>query len=275
MSKLALRKIKARYRYSVILLRELVRTDFKVRYQGSALGYLWSLLRPLFMFIILYFIFVYFLKIGKGIPHWPVALLLGIVMWNFFTEVTNTGLKAVVNKGGVIRKINFPKYIIIVSASISALINLAINLVIIGMFMAINHVPLTWHILLVPVFIVEIFVFALGCAFVLSTLYVKLRDINFVWDIIIQGAFYASAVIFPMSRVANESALAAKVLLLNPAAQAIQDARHGLIPAVMPTANHYLGNGWLVAAPFIIVLIILVFGAWYFRKNSPYFAENI
>jgi ABC-2 type transport system permease protein len=275
MSKLAWRKIKARYRYSVILLRELVRTDFKVRYQNSVLGYLWSLLRPLFMFVILYFIFVYFLKIGQGIPHWPVVLLLGIVIWNFFTEVTNTGLKAVVGKGGVIRKINFPKYIIILSASISALINLLINLVIIAVFMYINHVPLTWHLVFVPVFIAEVFIFAIGCAFVLSTLYVKLRDINFVWDIIIQGAFYASAVIFPMSRVSDESALAAKILLLNPAAQAIQDARNALIPSVMPTAGHYLGNSWLAVVPLLIVLVILIFGAWYFRKNSPYFAENV
>jgi ABC-2 type transport system permease protein len=275
MKKISWRKIKARYRYSVILLKELVRTDFKVRYQGSALGYLWSLLRPLFMFVILYFIFVYFLKIGQGIAHWPVALLLGIVMWNFFTEITNTGLKAVVGKGGVIRKINFPKYIIIVSASISALINLLINLIIIAIFMVINHVTPTWHLLLVPVFIGEVFIFAVGCAFVLGTMYVKIRDINFVWDIILQGAFYASAVLFPLSRVADESALAAKILLLNPVAQAIQDARYSLLPATMPTANSYLSDALFVGAPFVLVAIVLIFGGWYFRKNSPYFAENI
>lgn len=275
MKKLSWRKIRSRYRYSVILLKELVRTDFKVRYQGSVLGYLWSLLRPLFMFVILYFIFVYFLKIGKGIPHWPVALLLGIVMWNFFTEITNQGLKSIVGKGGVIRKINFPKYIIIMAASISALINLAINLVIIAIFMGINHAPLTWHLLLVPVFIAEVFIFAVGCAFILSTMYVKIRDINFVWDIILQGAFYASAVLFPISRVADQSALAAKVLLVNPVAQAIQDARYSLLPATMPTANSYLGDAGLVIAPFALVVVVLVFGAWYFRKKSPYFAENI
>lgn len=227
------------------------------------------------MFVILYFIFVYFLKIGKGIPHWPVALLLGIVMWNFFTEITNQGLKSIVGKGGVIRKINFPKYIIIMAASISALINLAINLVIIAIFMGINHAPLTWHLLLVPVFIAEVFIFAVGCAFILSTMYVKIRDINFVWDIILQGAFYASAVLFPISRVADQSALAAKVLLVNPVAQAIQDARYSLLPATMPTANSYLGDAGLVIAPFALVVVVLVFGAWYFRKKSPYFAENI
>jgi len=275
MKKLTWRQIKARYRYSVILLKELVRTDFKVRYQGSVLGYLWSLLRPLFMFIILYFIFVYFLKIGKGIPHWPVALLLGIVMWNFFTEITNQGLRSIVNKGGVIRKINFPKYIIILSASISALINLLINLVIIAIFIAVNHVPLTWAMLMIPLFIVEMFMFAIGCAFILSTVYVKYRDVNFVWDIIIQGAFYASAVLFPLSRVATSSAFAAKVMLLNPAAQAIQDARHFLLPATMPSANDYIHHAGILLIPFAIILVVFVFGAIYFRKRSPHFAEEI
>lgn len=275
MKKFSWRNIKARYRYSAILLRELVRTDFKVRYQGSVLGYLWSLLRPLFMFVILYFIFVYFLHIGKGIPHWPAALLLGMVMWNFFTEITNQGLKSIVGKGGVIRKINFPKYIIIISASISALINLLFNLVVVAVFIVINHAPVTWWWLMVPVFIVEMYVFAIGCAFFLSTIYVKFRDINFIWDIIIQGAFYASAVLFPMSRVASESALAAKVLLMNPAAQAIQDARHFLLPATMPSTNDYIHHIGFLLVPFVLILVIFATGALYFRKRSPYFAEDI
>lgn len=272
---MSIQQIKSRYRYSVLLLTELVRTDFKVRYQGSVLGYLWSLLRPLFLFVILYFIFVYFLRIGHSIPHWPVALLLGLVMWNFFVEVTNTGLRAIVGKGGVIRKINFPKYIIILAASISALINLLINLVIIAVFVVINQVPLAWSMLLIPVFIIEMFVFALGCAFFLSTLYVRFRDINFVWDILVQGLFYASAVIFPISMVVSKSHLAAKVLLFNPAAQAIQDARHQLVPATMPTTDHYLGHGIFIIVPYFVALAVIVFGAWYFRAQSPYFAENV
>lgn len=275
MKNLSWQKLKARYRYSVILLNELVRTDFKVRYQNSVLGYLWSLLRPLFMFVILYFIFVYFLKIGQDIPHWPVALLLGIVMWNFFTEVTNQGLKAIVGKSGVIRKINFPRYIIILAASISALINLLINLVIIVVFIFINDVPLTWSMLLVPVFIAELFLFALGCAFLLSALYVKVRDINFIWDIVIQGGFYASAILFPLSRVVDQSAAAAQLLLINPVAQAIQSARHDLLPGSIPPTSHYFSQPAFVIIPFILGVVTLVFGAWYFRKNAPYFAENV
>src|SRR3990167_4499788 len=94
-----------------ILLRELVVTDFKLRYQGSALGYLWSLLKPLLLFAILYVIFVEFLRFGSDVEHFPLYLLLGIVLWGFFTEATNQGIQAIVSRGDLIRKINFPKYI--------------------------------------------------------------------------------------------------------------------------------------------------------------------
>lgn len=275
MKSLTWRNIKTRYRYSAILLKELVRTDFKVRYQGSTLGYLWSLLRPLFIFIVLYFIFVDFLHIGSGIPHWPQALLLGMVMWNFFTEITNQGLRAIVSQSGVIGKINFPKYIIIMSASISALINLAFNLLVIAVFIAIGRVTPSWWWLLIPVMFMEIYVFAVGCAFVLSTLYVKFRDINFIWEIIIQAAFYASAVMFPVARVFTESVIAGKVLLMNPVAQAVQDARHFLLPATMPSTGHYVHHFFMLAIPFVIILLVLILGAIYFRRRSPYFAEEI
>src|SRR5580658_8866843 len=96
--------LKQRYRYSIILLRELVRTDFKIRYQNSILGYLWSLLRPLLLFLILYFVFTRFLKIGNSIPHYPVYLLLGILFWNFFVEVTMGSVTAIGGKSDLIRK---------------------------------------------------------------------------------------------------------------------------------------------------------------------------
>src|SRR5688500_16681585 len=107
-----------------ILLRELVITDFKLRYQGSALGYFWSLLKPLLLFAILYVVFVKLLKFGGDIEHYPVYLLLGVVLWSFFIEATTNGLQSIVSRGDLIRKINFPKYIIVISGTISSLINL-------------------------------------------------------------------------------------------------------------------------------------------------------
>src|SRR5947209_17057972 len=124
------------------LLSELVRTDIKLRYQGSVLGYAWSLLRPLLIFVILYVVFVKFLKLGTEIPHFPVYLLLGIVIWNFFNEMTMQSLGSIVGRGDLIRKIRIPRWLIVFSSSISALINLFLNLLIVIVFMFLNHLDL-------------------------------------------------------------------------------------------------------------------------------------
>lgn len=274
MKKLKLRNIKARYRYSVILLRELVRTDFKVRYQGSVLGYLWSLLRPLFLFVILYVVFVYFLKIGKGVPHWPVALLLGTVLWNFFAEITNQGLRAVVSKGGLLRKINFPKYVILFATSASALINLFFNLTIVAVFMFINHVDFSWTILLLPVYVLEILIFGLGLSFILSTLYVRYRDMNFIWEILMQALFYGSAILYPVSRIVDAGHHLAQILLLNPVAQAVQDARYAVVSHKLETLNSITGPFLLSLIPVAIVIIVFILGGWLFKRRSPSFAEE-
>src|ERR1700751_1786848 len=122
------------------LLAELVRTDFKLRYQGSILGYAWSLLRPLLLFLILYIVFVKIFPLGKGIPHYPVYLLLGIVIWNFFYEMTAQSLGSIVGRGDLLRKISIPRWVIVFSSSISALINLFLNLLVFILFLLINHV---------------------------------------------------------------------------------------------------------------------------------------
>src|SRR5437868_14765883 len=122
------------------LLAELVRTDFKLRYQGSVLGYAWSLLRPLLLFVILYLVFVKVLKSGGGIPHFPVYLLLGIVIWNFFLEMTVQSLGSIVGRGDLIRKISIPRWLIVFTSSLSALINLCLNLIVVAIFMIWNHV---------------------------------------------------------------------------------------------------------------------------------------
>lgn len=268
-------KARSKYRYSVILLSQLVATEFKLRYQGSVLGYLWSLLKPLFLFTILYFVFVHFLRIGADVPHWPVALLIGIVLWNFFSEVTNNGLGSIVARGDVLRKINFPKYVIIFASSISAFINLLLNAVVITIFMVLNGVDFSWTALLAPLYLLEIFAFGLGLAFFLSALYVKLRDTNYIWEIISQALFYGSAIIYPISMVIDQNLLLAKILLLNPIAQSVQDIRHVLVSDVNPTLFSLTNNIWISLIPVAIVLLVLVLGAWYFKRRSPHFAEEI
>ena len=257
-----------------ILLRELVVTDFKLRYQGSVLGYAWSILKPLFLFAIMYLVFGVLIKLGS-VEHYAVYLLLGIVLWTFFSEATNQGLSSIVSRGSVIRKVSFPKYIIVLSTTISALVNLVINLSIVGVFMLINGVHLNLSIIMLPLYIIEIYFIALGLALFLSTLNVKYRDTSHLWEIIMQAAFYATPVIYPLTTVMSKSVLAAKLLMMNPVAQAIQDARYSLITHDTMTISKLFNNGWYILIPLGLTILIFITGALYFKKNSKYFAENI
>lgn len=255
------------------LLTELVRTDFKLRYQGSVLGYAWSLLRPLLLFLILYVVFVRFLKIGNSVPHYPVYLLLGIVIWNFFLEMTTQSLGSIVGRGDLIRKIRIPRWIIIISSSLSALINLFLNLVVIAVFMLINHVDLSATILYLPLILIEVYLFALGLSLFLSAAFVKFRDVGYIWEVMLQGGFYLTPILYPISLITNHTLQ--KIILLNPMAQAIQDARYSVVTHDTLTTHRVFDGGWYQVIPFIIIVLVLVGGLSYFRKESKYFAENI
>jgi ABC-2 type transport system permease protein len=220
-------------------------------------------------------VFVEFLKVGSDVPNWPVAMLLGIVLWNFFNEVTNNGLGSIVGRGDMIRKINFPKYVIVLASSISAFINLLLNFIIIIVFMIISGVEFHASSLLVIWYVVQLFILGVGLAFILSSLFVKLRDMNYIWEIITQALFYGSAIIYPIATIIGQHEKLGQILLLNPIAEAIQGARHTLINEANPTIASYTGNGWLTLIPLGIIIVVFVFGAWYFKKQSPYFAENI
>ena len=258
-----------------ILLKELTKTDFKLRYQGSVLGYLWALLRPLMMFAILYVVFAKLLRFGGDIPHYPVYLLCGITMWSFFTECTSQGIQAMVARGDLIRKISFPKYIVVVSSTLTAVINMLINLVVIIIFALINGVTPSLSWLLVPLSLLELYTLSLGIAFLLGAINVKYRDITSIWDVCIQALFYAVPIIYPISMVMSASPLAAKIILLNPIAQAIQDIRHNLITVETATTWNTLGNFWFQILPIILIIILLILAALYFRKKSKFFAEEI
>ena len=257
------------------LLAELVRTDFKLRYQGSALGYTWSLLRPLLMFGILYVVFVIAFPLGKGVPHYPVYLFMGIVLWNFFTEMTTQSLGSIVGRGDLIRKIRIPRWIIVFSSSIAALINLGLNLIVLGIFMAFNHVSLMRTGLYLPFILLEVYAFALGISLFLSAAFVKFRDLSYIWDVIVQAGFYLTPILYPLSKITNVTFQ--KLILLNPMAQALQDARYAIVShdKVVTTVSRVFNGGLYRMAPLAIVFVVLIGGLAYFRSQSNTFAENI
>jgi ABC-2 type transport system permease protein len=239
------------------------------------LGYVWTLLRPLALFAVLYIVFVNFLRIGGDVPYYAVYLLLGVVLWNYFTEVTNNGVSAIVGKGDLLRKLSFPRYVVVVSGSFSALINLSINLIVISIFMIISKVPFTLNIFWIIPLIVELFTFALSIAFILSSLYVRFRDVNYIWEVVLQAGFYATPILYPITLIVTKSLLAAKIMMLNPVAQVIQDARHFVITKDTLTIVSIYDNEWIRLVSLAIVLAFAIFGVWYFKKKSPSFAEEI
>ena len=251
-----------------ILLAELTKTDFKLRYQGSVLGYFWALLRPLMMFAILYIVFAKLLKFGNDIPHYPVYLLCGTSMWSFFTECTSQGIQAIVVRGDLLRKISFPKYIVVVSATLTAVINMLINLIVIIIFALINGVTPSFSWLLIIFPILGLYLLSLGIAFLLGSINVKYRDITSIWDVCVQALFYAVPIIYPISMVAASSELAAKIILLNPISQCIQDIRYNLITTETITTWNFIDNKFLAIIPIIIIFAVLIIGALVFRKKS-------
>ena len=260
-----------------ILLRELTKTDFKLRYQGSVLGYLWALLRPLMMFAILYVVFAKLLKFGDGIPHYPVYLLVGTTFWSFFTECTSQGIQAIVSRGDLIRKICFPKYIVVVSATLTAVINVLINLLVVFIFALVDGITPSWTWALVPILLLELYILSLGISFLLGAINVKYRDITSIWDVLTQALFYAIPIIYPITMVTATSITAAKVILLNPIAQVIQDLRYCIVTKETITTWSFVGEENFIwkLIPIFIVIVIIAWGAWYFRKKSKQFAEEI
>lgn len=227
------------------------------------------------MFAILYLIFGVIFNAGDTIPHYPAYLLLGILLWNYFSEVTNSGVTAIVSKGDLMRKLNFPKYVIVLAGSVSALINLVINFAVLAIFLVIGGVDLHWSGLLLPLTLLQLFVFSIGVAFLLSALFVRFRDIGYIWEILMQAAFYLTPILYPISFVTERSLDAAKILMLNPMAQIIQDSRYLLVTHETQTFEQIFGSGWYRLVPVAITIVFAVLAAWYFKQQSPKFAEEV
>ena len=257
-----------------ILLREMVKTDFKLRYQGSIIGHLWSILKPFMMFTIMYLVFVQFLKFDDGTPHYAVSLLLGMVTWNFFTEATNMGMLSIVARGDLLRKISFPKEIIVISSIIGAAINYGINIAVVMFFAIINGVQLDFGVLMLLPAFVELITFATGLAFILSSFFVKYRDMGPIWELVLQAGMYSTPIIYSITYIIQRGHTGvAKIMMMNPIAQVVQDLRHHIVFDGATISLDIYDNKWMVAVPYLISIVVFIIGFTIFKKNSKKFAE--
>jgi ABC-2 type transport system permease protein len=253
------------------LVRELAITDFKLKYQGSVVGYLWSLAKPLAVFGVLYVVFTVFVRIPSVIQHFPQYLLLGIVLWSYFAESTTSAMRSIVDKGDLIRKVYFPRIVILLASSISALITLAINLVVVLAFLFVAGIFPVVSLIGLMLLIIELYLFSLGVALFLSALYVKFRDFAHIWEVALQLLFYASAIIYDLHIVPERFA---RLITLSPLTQIIQDARNLVIsPATLTTFD--LNRGALALVPYLAPLVLVILGYLYFSHTASRFAEEV
>ena len=255
-----------------------MKTDFQLRYQGSFLGMAWSVLKPLMLFAVMYVVFVRFLKFSDGTPTFPISLLCGTCLWSFFTEATTVGMRGIVDRGDLLRKVHFPNYIIVASNTMGSMISLGINMVVVICFGSLPTRIIRGVFCWCHFNILQLYLLALGISLILSTLYVYFRDVaHILGKLLMQAMFYATPIIYPISMIAQRApdfAWASKFLMLNPSTQVIMDIRHNLLsPEYVPTVWTYINSRWLPFVPYVLTLVILMVGVHVFRKHNAKFAE--
>jgi ABC-2 type transport system permease protein len=264
------------------LTYNIARNEFKLKFFGSALGYVWQVMRPLLLFGVLYIFFVVISKVGKGghpgEADYGVQLLGSIVLFTFFGEVTGGSVRSVVDRENLVRKIQFPRLVIPLSITLLGLFNLAMNLVVVLIFALISGIRpmLSW--LELPLILTMLIVFSTGIAMWLSAMFVKFRDIQPIWEVFSQILFYASPLIIPVETVRAKlihHPVLWHIYLLNPLVTIFQQFRHAMINHSALSAGEALG-GWIyLLEPLGIVALILLIGFWVFNRAAPHIAEDL
>jgi len=257
----------------VNLVRELAVTQFKLKYTGSALGYIWSLMKPLMLFGVMYAVFSRLLRVGQNSPNFTFQLLVGIVVWTFFAETVTLSVNVMVTNAHLIKKAAFPRPILVIASSVSALLTFAINMTIAVTIGLLTHqISVGWRSFLVFPLFAELYILILGLALFLSTAFVYYRDVGHIWEVFSLALFYGSGVVYPLTPDFLHAK--AKLLLSSPVAQVIEDVRHVIVTPLVPSSESTLGP-WLWMVPYALVLLAISLGTWLFRKFSPRFAEYL
>lgn len=249
-------------------------TEFKRIYFGTVLGYVWSLIRPLMLFGVLLFVFTQIFKLGSDIAEfYPVLLLLGIVLFTFFSEATLSGLSSVVSQEGVVRKTQFPRLVIPFATVLTGGFNLLLNLVVVLGFVLAFGVEPSWTWLLFPLALLALLVFTAAVSTALSVLYVRFRDIAIIWTVVAQVLFYATPILYPIEALGNERLQ--HLLMVNPLAPIFEQVRVWVLEPEAPSAVEAAGGvAGLIPAAFIYVAVC-AFAVWIFSREAPRIAEDL
>jgi len=260
----------------VTLALALAVTDFKLRFFGSVLGYLWQLMRPLMLFGVLYTVFSLFFEVGDEVRFFPISLLLGIVLFNFMAESTTGSVRSLVARENLVRKIEFPRLAVPTATVLTALFNLALNLLPVFIFLVAAGGRPRWGWLELPFLVVLLVLFASGLAMLLSALFVRYRDVEPIWDVALQLLFYGSPVLYTLQMVAEKTSPAvAHLLAVNPFTALMQQMRHAIIGPSHLSAAQALGGQLRVLLPLLVIAVLLALGFRVFSREAPRVAEDL
>lgn len=252
----------------------MARTEFKVRYFGSVLGYLWSLIRPLLLFAVLYVFFVDILRVGKG-PNYGVRLLAGIVLWTYFVEATVGCVDCLVRREALLRKIRFPRMVVPLSVSLTAVFNLVLSFVVVLAFALGAGITPTVRWLEVPLIALAFIVLGTGFGMLLSAAYVRFRDAKPIWDVVMQVGFYVAPIMYLPYLYNKLKPGFTHVALLNPTAMLFTQLGHAFVsPSGYHSATAIAGPVTVAISAALIPAVFLL-GWWVFSHEAPRVAENL
>jgi ABC-2 type transport system permease protein len=261
--------------YYTRVLRVVGVIQFKAKYAGAALGYVWSLVKPLAYFGVLWLVFAHLLRTANQTEHFTLFLLIGILLFTFFVDSVNVMLPSIVAGGSILRRLAFPPVLVPLSASVGICITFLINISALVVFIAIGRVAPRLEWLLVVPLLVELYAFCLGVGLLFAALYVRFRDASQIWELGSQLLFFASAIFYPVGILPS---WAQKVAFLNPFVQIMQDIRHVILgpggPNDVTVSTVYSGTGGRLI-PVAIVCLILLGAITFFRREGRYFAERV
>ncbi|MGI8750605.1 MAG: ABC transporter permease [Thermoleophilaceae bacterium] len=248
-------------------------TEYRLTYFGSVLGYLWSLMRPLLLFGVLYVMFSQIVDFGNDIPNYPVLLLMNIVLFNFFSDATTRGVTSVVERESLVRKMQFPRLVVPLARVLSAWLNLAISLVAVFVFLVGYGLTPRPGWLLLPLTVIPLAVLTLCVSMLLSALYVRYRDMAPIWAVFSTVLFYGSPVLYAIDKV--PPGYREWMLRLNPIADLLEQTRKWVIDAGAPGAAAGTGGGLWILMPIGIATAVCVLSVWVFERDAPQIAERL
>ena len=260
------------FRRSLILAWTLALTDWKLRFYGSVLGVVWTLARPFAFFAVIYFVFTGIVGLDDKVANYGVYILLAMVLFQYFTEIASNSVMSLVARENLLRKMYFPPLVIPMAVGITAALNLVMTLAAVFIFVLANGIFPTWNWLQLPVILVLLTIFALGVGMLLSSLYVRFRDVQPIWEVTAQMLFYASPVLYVATFVPESYQ---RAYLCNPLAALLTQLRKAVVDPAAPSILRAMGPDWRVLIPLGIIFGTFALGYAVFRRESPRIAENL